>query len=147
MARWNPRAALAARTEIVLRRVALDGTLLGLCEIDDHGGTTVTLDVTLAGAERDAVLAHELVHAERGGGIDYVDAPPGWGAVVAREERIVDLEVARRLVPAEELARFARARASTGDAVTVDDVMDEWDVPEWVAWDALSLRRAGRRQA
>ncbi len=136
MARWNPWSALAARPDIVLEWAGFEGTLLGLCDIDERGGCTITLSSALDRRERNAVLAHELVHAERGGGIDYVGAPPAWAAVVAREEQCVDRVTACRLVPTAELREFARARTSTGDAVTAVDVMEEWDVPDWVAWDA-----------
>ncbi len=126
----------------MLRWDALDGTLIGLCDVDVHAGTaTITLASGLDRAERNAVLAHELVHLERGGGVDYAGSPPSWQAVVAREERIVDREVARRLVPPRELHRLARARRSTGDPVTIDDVIEEFDVPEWVARDAVDLSR------
>lgn len=150
MRHWNPWHALAARPEVVLQRAALGGTLLGLCDPGGgDAGPTITLERELTSEEGRAVLAHELVHLERGGGVDYAGSPPSWQAIVEREERIVDLEVARRLVPAPELQRFARARVEAGEVVTIDDVMEEWGVPHWVARDALDLsrRRAARRPA
>src|SRR4051812_40782830 len=145
MQAWNPWAALAARPHVALRWAAFDGGLIGLCDVDADDGPTITLAADLTRTERNAVLAHELVHLERGGSVDYAGSPPTWRAVVAREERIVDLEVAIRLVPACELRRFVRTRTGAGEAVTIDDVMEEFDVPHWVASDALdqlSRRRA-----
>ncbi len=49
-------------------------------------------------------MAHELVHDERGGGVTAAGMPREWGPVVAREERRVDAEVARRLLPVAERA-------------------------------------------
>jgi hypothetical protein len=148
MRRWNPWKALAARPDVVLRQAALGGTLIGFCDAGEgRGPPTITLARTLDRVERNAVLAHELVHLERGGGIDFAGAPRSWRAVVEREEHIVDREVARRLVPLQELRRFANARAEAGEAVTVDDVMEEWDVPHWVARDAVEAFLVSRRRA
>jgi hypothetical protein len=148
--RWNPWTALDARPDVVLRHAPLAGTLIGLCDVgaDGRGPATITLACDLTRRERTAVLAHELVHLERGGGIDYEGAPAAWNSVVAREERIVDREVACRLVPEAELRRFARARAGVDEPITIDDVMEEWDVPEWVARDAcVNQPRAGPPRA
>jgi hypothetical protein len=139
--RWNPWQALAETPSVHLRFTRLVDPLIGLCDVDADGGPTITLANNLTRAERNAVLAHELVHLERGGGIDHDGAPPSWRDVVAREEAIVDREVARRLVPTGELRRFLHQRAALGEAVTVDDVMREFDVPDWVALDALALAR------
>ena len=104
------------------------------------GSVVVELDDRLDRIERNAVLAHELVHEERGGSIDFVGSAPSWAAVVAREELWVDREVARRLVPADELASFIARRGSIDEATTVADVAAEFDVPKWVA--ALALAAA-----
>jgi hypothetical protein len=127
-----------------LRFAHLEEPLIGLCDVDAAGGPLITLADDLTRSERNAVLAHELIHLERGGGIGFVGAPPSWRAVVEREELIIDREVARRLVPTAELRRFARARAAIDEPITVDDVMEEWDVPEWVARDACAVVAAMR---
>lgn len=119
--RWNPWAAQRRRAHLTLRWATLDG-LLGYLE--HH---TIVLDRR----ERNAVLAHELVHEERGGGIDHPGMPAGWQAIVAREELIVDREAARRLIPTDELAAFIAARVSIGP-VTVEELADEFDVPTWL---------------
>lgn len=50
----------------------------------------------------------------------------------------VDREVARRLVPFEELREFAAERGSLGESVTVADIAEHFEVPRTVA------RRAAR---
>lgn len=126
--RWNPWAALRDRAHLTLRWARLDG-LLGHLD-----GDTITLHEDLDRVERNAVLCHELIHEERGGGIDHPGMPAGWSAVVAREELLVDREVAARLIPEDELVEFVRSRGSVGP-VTVAEVAEEFDVPEWVARD------------
>jgi hypothetical protein len=85
------------------------------------------------------ILAHELVHDERGGGADLPGMPSSWGDVVTRDEKTVDDEVARRLVPVDQLARFVAARCSLGEGGTAQDVADEFDVPVELAARALRL--------
>lgn len=96
------------------------------------GTHVVTLDTALGRRDRNAVLAHELIHVERG---------IGWGAATAatmqHEEAQVRRETARRLVPIEELSVFVAARAEN-EPVTAELVADEFDVPVAVA--ALALR-------
>lgn len=58
-----------------------------------------------------------------------------------REEAAVREEVARRLVPLDQLARFASERSEVGP-VMAWDVADEFDVPEHVAWEAVRLLQA-----
>lgn len=138
--RWNPWRELRARTHIVFARRRLPDGLLGV-----HGRrgdrVAIVVDVDLDPVERNAVLAHELVHDERGGGIDAPYMPPGWDAVVAREEHLVEREVARRLVPLDELRAFVERRRELGEPVTVGDVVEEFDVPVWVAVRACDGRR------
>lgn len=61
----------------------------------DFDARTVTLAHGLTQAERRCTIAHETQHILRG--------PVGAG-VVAREERLVDREAARLLIPLEALA-------------------------------------------
>ncbi len=97
-AAWCPWAA--AEADGVLVRAHPVADLLGgaLCSWRGQRAIVV-LSPRLSSVERRVALAHELVHLERGGGIDLPGMPPGWAAVVAREEAAVDDEVARRLVP------------------------------------------------
>lgn len=91
------------------------------------------LDHRLGRRERNATLAHELVHDERG--LLYVPGtPPG---LVEKEEHWVRTITARRLVPPGELARYV-ARLD-GDGVTAMMVAEEFDVPVEIAHTALRL--------
>jgi hypothetical protein len=106
----------------------------------------IVLSRTLGRAGRNAALAHELVHDERGGGAAYRGQPAGWAAVVARDEHQVDDEVARRLVPAGDLARlWTKARGVNG-TLAASEVAAAFDVPTEVAARALILGMARRRR-
>ena len=102
------------------------------------GRVWILLGQHLPQRDRRAVLAHELEHLRRGS-VRYDGAPATWDAVVAREEIAVDREVARRLVPLEELRAFVSRRASLGECVTVNCVAEAFDVPLWVAREACAL--------
>lgn len=89
----------------------------------------ILLDTSLEEPVRGEVLAHELVHHERG--------PDGWS--VAREEDAVNDEVARRLVPRDELLEHVRGRLALGEGAAPDDVAERFGVSERVATRALRL--------
>ena len=91
---WNPWAELARRTH--LRLVWTERGPRGCLEF-----ATGELRVrrALPRHESRCVLAHELVHDERGG-------VPRW--LVPREERAVCHEAARRLIPLDDLANAVR---------------------------------------
>lgn len=134
--RWNAWRALRDRAHVRLRWGSPNGHD---GQVDTTG--TIWLHPHLGRQERHAVLAHELVHLERG-----IPAPATPAVLVAREERLVDAEVARRLVPLDELARFAVARV-TVEPVTARLVADEFDVPVAVAERALAQLRHPRSAA
>lgn len=130
-AAWNPWRALRSRSRVELRFADLAGRK-GLWQRDSQGDLII-LDAGLDRRSRRCVLAHELVHAERG---------IGFGAATAetmqREEEQVRREVARRLVPPAELARYLD-RIPDGTGVTATDVADEFDVDTEVAAKAMEL--------
>lgn len=133
MAGWDPwRAAGAhARLEIFFGVVPHGATWH-----EDDDGDVITIDAGATRRERRALLAHELVHAER-----RVGYPAATPATMQREEAIVRRETAVRLVPLDELADLV-ARRSEVEAITAALVADEFDVPEAVAAEALdALRR------
>lgn len=135
---WNPWQALREREHVRFARRDLPGDVEGVyCVRGDRAA--ILLDTDLDRRQRNAVLAHELVHDERGPVPQGNPNPPGWDVIVHREEQIVEREVARRLVPHGELIAFCSARAEILGAVTVHDVSEEFDVPADVA--ALALRR------
>lgn len=95
--RWDPWSELRRRDHIDLEWAYISWAN-GLIEDAGGGRRRVTLDARLDRDERRFVLAHELVHDERGGGIDprgLTDAEHAYLTQV--DEADVDLEVERRL--------------------------------------------------
>lgn len=139
--RWNPWRSLRDRTHLEFGLVSLPGPLGGgYYEPQPEGWAALLIDERLTRVDRRAVLAHELVHDERGGGCTSEDMPASWDAVVTRDESAVDREVARRLVPADELRAFAEQHEP--DGVAVWEVAAEFDVPDHVAERACRLLAA-----
>ena len=124
MNRWNPWEALA-RTDIELWYEALDGQRGRWVRGRHH--EEIVLEVTLDRRTRRAVLAHELVHAERG-----IGWPSASAATMQLEEERVWRVALDRLAPPSEVRRFVASRASVGP-VTVADLADEFDLPADVA--------------
>ena len=133
MSGWRVWRELRERTHLELRFAALpdaDGQLIDV----DGRRRIVVLDHRLGRRERRAVLAHELVHDERGLLFDD-DTPAG---IVRKEEAIVDAITAARLVPLDDLQSFITAR-DDAEGITVRDVAEEFDVPDDVAARAIRL--------
>jgi hypothetical protein len=139
MAGWNPWAAAARlpRLEIWFGDVPEGATWHRA-----GGRDQITIDASARRRQRAALLAHELVHLERG-----VGYPLATAATMEREEAIVRRETARRLVPPSELADLV-ARRSEVEPITAALVAEEFDVPEPVAAEALrALQAEGPRRA
>lgn len=109
-------------------------------------GEAIVLDRRLGRRGRHATLAHELVHHERGHLTTMQGMPDLWRPVVAREELVVDREVARRLVPLDELAAYCDRMADLGEDVAPWTVAEEFDVTDEVARTALELLTRHERQ-
>jgi hypothetical protein len=120
MARWDPWAALA-QTDIELWYASLAGGRGRWERGADH--EEIVLESSLDRRTRRAVLAHELVHAERG-----IGWPAATAATMELEEERVWRTALDRLAPPEEVRRFAERRSSVGP-VTVADLADEFDLP------------------
>lgn len=134
---WNPWRALRARQHIDLHRHP-SARLTGGAYCARAGDRAfIVLSPDLDRRERNAALAHELVHLERGDLVDRPDAPDTWKPVAAREEHHVDRIVATRLVPTSELQAAVARWTTMGEAVTAGLVADEFDVPDAVARVAL----------
>jgi hypothetical protein len=126
---WAVWDELAARPHLLLEFGEIDGADALIDDLGE-GWRRITLDSRLDRRARRAALAHELVHDERGILFD-AGSPAG---LVAVEERAVQAEVVRRLVPPADLAdRLARS----DHPVTWRDVADWFDVPRCVAEAAL----------
>jgi hypothetical protein len=138
-ARYNPWRDLRRRAHLELAWAELDGAR-GV--IVGYGPQRVVyLDHRLRRRDRAAVLAHELVHDERGILYDHTTPP----ALVDKEEVTVERIVARRLVPGDELRRLVAGRTADGDPVDARLVADEFDVADDVAELALELLRLDLR--
>ena len=125
---WNPWRALRELEHARLGHVELPEGVEGmLVPYSDH--PVILLHENLTQVERNAALAHELVHLER-----------GWPcrAPWAEEERVHD-EVARRLVPLDQLHRWVLERERSDLNVENWEVADVWWVPEPVAERALRI--------
>lgn len=124
--RWNPWRDLRSRRDVRFWFASLEG---------DRGrwqrgpaGEEILLDPSLDRRTRNEVLAHELVHAERGVGF-----PLATAATMQLEEERVWRIALDRLAPPEEVRAFVIRRSSVG-AVTVADVAEEFDLsPEAAA--------------
>lgn len=131
---WDPWQALRRRDDITLRWARLPPGHEGT--VDRAGdGWVIVLDARLDRIARRCVLAHELVHVER-------EIIVGPRQSMIREETIVRAEVARRLVPLDELAATVRRLLSIGIGVEARHVAEFYDVTLEVAAEALrTLRR------
>ncbi|WP_421121033.1 ImmA/IrrE family metallo-endopeptidase [Aquihabitans daechungensis] len=119
MDRWNPWAALRA-TSIELWFAPLQGERGRWTRRRE--GDEILLDESLDRQARQEVLAHELVHAERG--VGWPHATPATMEV--EEERVWRIAL-RRLVPPAQITRFLTARGTVGP-VTIADLAEEFDL-------------------
>lgn len=120
MAPWNPWRALRDRP-VLLSFAEVEGAR-GLWE--RRGGTDhVVLDYRLDRRTRRVVLAHELIHAERG-----IGAPWASAATMQLEEERVWRTALARLAPPAEVAAFLERRGTVGP-VHVVDLAEEFDLP------------------
>lgn len=145
MGRRSVWGELASRAHIVFRLDPRLPEATGGAAYWPRGGrAALIVDKKLGQRERKAAVAHELVHDERGGACCADGMPATWDDVVVREERHVEREVAHWLVPADQLVAFIERRASAElEGVTVWEVADAFDVPDYVA--ERALRELGRR--
>lgn len=119
---WNPWRALRERGEGAELWFAPLGGPRGLWVRRD-GGDQIYLDERLGRRERREVLAHELIHAERGVGQNG----DVTAATMAKEEETVWREAMRRLAPPAEVRRFLD-RTPDDAGVTLSDLADEFDL-------------------
>ena len=143
---WNPWRALRERRHLEMRRVDLPDEVGGAVYWPTRDFVAVLIDKRLGRVERRCALAHELVHDERGGGVPSEGMPPQWEAIRVKDEHAVDDEVARRLVPLDELASVVSAMSDLGEGVEAWQVAEHFDVTEAVARRALELLAAERQE-
>jgi hypothetical protein len=76
---------------------------------------------------------------ERGIGLPVSEGPGAWAPAMAREDGTVDREVARRLIPLDELEEWAAQRTASDMTTTVLDVAEQFDTTEELAELAMLL--------
>lgn len=135
MSRWNPWRALRA-TQVQLWFAPLGDERGRWTRHDDLD--EIWIDASLDRQQRQEVLAHELVHVERG-----IGWPDATAATMELEEDRVWRTALRRLAPPEEIDRFLRVRATIG-AVTVADLAEEFDLSPDAAERVARLHAASR---
>jgi len=140
---FDPWRAIAERDDVVLSFHPVARLMGGGFYARAGELGIIVVDPDLPGEDRRAVLTHELIHHERGG--EVPDDPSGRTAsFIAGDERSVDREVARRLVPAPLLDQFVRASARAAVPVGPNEVADQFEVPLDVASRALDQYRRRR---
>jgi len=97
----------------------------------------IVIDPDLQGEDRRAVMTHELIHHERAAGFRSTGASAALASFVDNDERCVDREVARRLVPRTSLEAFVRSSTRAGLGVGPGEVAEHFEVPFSVATCAL----------
>lgn len=137
MRAWNPWRALLERPEVQLVLDWLPEWTGGAAVRTGGRRPVVAVDRRALQVDRNAALAHELVHLERGLQAHASEMPGLWDAVRRRDEHAVNAEVAHRLVPMPELARLADQLADVGEGVEPWRVAEEFTVPWDVAVRAL----------
>lgn len=138
--RWNPWRALRALDDVDFALVDLPEVLGGGVYIPDDHWAAILIDRSLGRRQRNALLAHELIHHRRGGGTSRQGMPATWEPIARREELIVDREVAQRLVPLEELAGLMAEADDLEVTIEAWQVADHFDVTVEVA--ELAMRMA-----
>lgn len=133
----RPFRELRARPHVVFGLVPLPGALRGLYVPGSR--PLILIDEGLDQSWRSAVLAHELVHDELGGGCVLEGMPASWTAIAVREERRVWDEVARWLLPAPAFAAMAEVAWLNDLPLESWHVAERFDVPEFLALRRLEL--------
>lgn len=136
MDRWNPWAALRS-ANVELWFASLDRERGRWSRFADHD--EIVLESALDRRSRREVLAHELVHVERG-----VGWPDASAATMQLEEERVWRIALERLAPPEEVRAFLERRATVGP-VTVHDLAEEFDLSPQAAARVARLHVVRRR--
>lgn len=139
MTGWDPWREADGVPHVSVAWERLPAETGGAAVVERDGWVVVFLDPQLPASERTAALAHELIHVERAGGAYDPAMPDTWGPVVAREERRVDYEAARRLLPVARLLEAAEVVADLGGHVTAEEFAAEFELPVAVAERAMLL--------
>jgi hypothetical protein len=120
---WNPWAELRRRDHIVFGLANLPAILGGAVLWQRGDRKALMVDHTKGRRERNEACAHELIHDEH----------PEW-----TETQVWD-EVARRLLPTEELERLRAFAVDNDLPLEVWQVADVFDVTDRLAERAMRL--------
>ena len=134
---FDPWQAVDEHADLSVRFHPVAGLMGGGFHARAGDHAVIVLDPELDGPLRRAVLTHELVHHERGGGPARPGAPATLDLLVERDERAVHAEVARRLVPPDQLDRLVAELVAGGGGASVHEVAAHFSVPDDVADCAL----------
>lgn len=132
MSRWNPWRALRA-APVDFWFASLGGPRGQWSR--RAGRDEILVEQTLDRRTRREVLAHELVHVERG-----IGWPHATAATMAHEEERVWRIALDRLAPPEEVQAYLERRGTVGP-VTVADLAEEFDLSPGTAERVAHLRR------
>lgn len=128
--RWQPWRELALRTDVAFRLDPLADLAGGAFYGRSGPWAVIVVSPSLDPVAQRCALGHELIHHERG-----ITSPPASDATMVHEEVLVRREVARRLVPIEELTAYVDIEHPEG--VTAEMVAEEFEVTLAVANEAL----------
>lgn len=134
----QPFHELRARRHIVFGLAPLPGTLRGLY-VPSPTRPLILVHSGLNKSWRRAVLAHELVHDEDGGGCVLEGMPETWRAIAQREEQRVWDEVARWLLPLPAIVEMDTWARTNELPLEQWHVAEAFDVPEFLAVRRLEL--------
>lgn len=136
---WDVWGEAERRPGLTVQQAECPDGISGFWAEGRNGRRLIMLDTRLDERKRTEVLAHELVHDERCGAAEHPAVPMSWSAIVAREEGVVNDEVARRLVPRVPLIELIRGRMALGEGTSPVEVADRFGVSGSVARRALAL--------
>lgn len=138
MPRWSHWRAASLLPDLTIRLDHLPPETGGGVLARRGDKVVIILDRRLTQIERRVMLAHELVHHERGSSSRCHDT--GYlSPHVIHEERSVERIAAQRLVPADMLEVFVDRHTSLGHGVLAHQVADEFRVTDPVAALAMKL--------
>jgi hypothetical protein len=136
---FDPWRSIDAHQDLLVTFDPVARLMGGGFQVADGPRSYIVVDPDLDEAARRAVLTHELIHHERGGGPARSEWSSGRDGLVSRDERQVEAEVARRLVPDDELVALIHERLAVDEGVDRAEVAVQFCVPLDVA--ELALRQ------
>jgi len=138
---FDPWRSIDAHRDLLVTFDPVARLMGGGFQVVDGDQSYIVVDPDLDEANRRAVLTHELIHHERGGGPAPRQSSTAGDRLISLDERQVEAEVARRLVPGHELKALIRERLAIDEGVDAAEVAEQFCVPLDVA--ELAVRQLG----